>query len=241
MLWSALPLACLLRLIHEDASMSVMRRSLGRNLMPLKGITGMSTRIVPLYLVLSALLTVLAWVAPAHAADVAEESVILVAKREMSGPLYGSTVLIAKHLGNDYHLGFIINRPTSIRLAELFPEHGPSQKVPDPIYLGGPFNTEMIFTLVKRSDSPGGHSIQVTQDLFLAVDAETVDHIIEVESDHARFFVGLVAWQRGELGDEVKRGLWYVLKPEADLVLRKSSESLWEELVTKCERSSKGI
>jgi putative transcriptional regulator len=201
----------------------------------------MSARIVPLSLVLSVLITAFAWVAPAHAADVAEETVILVAKRDMSDPLYGSTVLIAKHLGNDFHLGFIINRPTSIRLSEAFPEHGPSQSVRDPIYLGGPFNTEKIFTLVKRIDSPGGHSFQVTRDLFLAFDAATVDQIIEVESDHARFFVGLVAWEPGELGDELKRGLWYVLKPEADFVLRKSSESLWEELVTKCERFSNAI
>ena len=58
---------------------------------------------------------------------------------------------------------------------------------------------------------------------------------------HARFFAGLVAWQPGELRDELKRGLWHVLEPEADLVLRKSTESLWEELVAKSERYASGI
>ena len=64
-----------------------------------------------------------------------------------------------------------------------------------------------------------------------AVDEETVDRIIRAESDHARFVAGLVVWQRGELRQEIERGAWYVLPPDAHLALRKPSEGLWEEPV----------
>ena len=47
----------------------------------------------------------------------------------------------------------------------------------------------------------------------------------------ARFVAGLVVWRRGELRQEIERGAWYVLPPDAHLALRKPSEGLWEELV----------
>ena len=72
--------------------------------------------------------------------------------------------------------------------------------------------------------------------LFIAVDAKTVDRIIEGDAAHARFFAGLIAWRPGELQEELKRGLWYVQESDSDLVMRKPTEGLWEELVKRSER-----
>src|SRR6187401_2496562 len=72
--------------------------------------------------------------------DEASDTLILVAKRQLRDQLYGSAILIVKPLGEDRHVGFIINKPTQMTLGKLFPNHGPSQKVIDPVYLGGPFN-----------------------------------------------------------------------------------------------------
>jgi putative transcriptional regulator len=190
-------------------------------------------------LVVVVLSAVLGLMAPARAADISEP-VILVAKPQL-GDFYRSTILLAKPLSNGRHVGFIINRPTPMTLGKLFPEHGPSQKVVDPIYLGGPDNVNMIFAVVKGESSPGGRSLQLTDDLFLAMEVDVVDRIIEVESDHARFFAGLVAWQPGELQEEIKRGFWYVLDADTNLVLNKSSSGLWEELVSRSEMNAKGI
>jgi putative AlgH/UPF0301 family transcriptional regulator len=77
--------------------------------------------------------------------------------------------------------------------------------------------------------------------LYAAFDGDTVDRIIESQPERARFVAGLVAWRPGELREEIKRGLWYVLKPDAALVLRKPTDGLWEELVQRLERAAKGI
>lgn len=189
----------------------------------------------------TALLSIaLLWTGQPRAADL-DDALILVANPKLQDRLYGATILIAKPMGDDGHVGFIVNRPTSMTLGRLFPEHGPSQKVPDPVYLGGPFSAQMIFALVQRSASPGGRSIQLMPDLFVVADTETVDRIIEADAAHARFFTGLVAWQPGELREELKRGLWYVLEPESDLVMRKQTEGLWEELVKRSERIANAI
>lgn len=170
----------------------------------------------------------------------ADETMILVAKRQLKDQLYGSTILIVKPLGEDRHVGFIINKPTQMTLGKLFPNHAPSKKVADPVYLGGPYNSQVIFALVNRHDSPGGRSVKIAPDLYLAIDSQVVDRIIEKEPQQARFFAGMVLWKPGELSDELKRGLWYTLDARTDLVLRKA-EGLWEELVGRSERKANTI
>jgi putative transcriptional regulator len=176
---------------------------------------------------------------PAHSEGM-DDTLILVAKRQLRDQLYGSAILIVKPLGEDRHVGFIINKPTPMTLGKLFPSHAPSQKIADPVYLGGPFNAQVIFALVQRADSPGGRSVRLGQDLYLAVDSQIVDRIIENQPQNARFFAGMVLWKPGELADEMKRGLWYQHDARSELVLRKA-DGLWEELVGRSERKANTI
>ncbi|MGB5082648.1 MAG: YqgE/AlgH family protein, partial [Burkholderiales bacterium] len=84
-------------------------------------------------------------------------------------------------------------------------------------------------------------AMPMTPDLFLATEAKAVDRIIETESDHARFFVGVVIWRPGELDQELRRDLWFVDDPDPRLVLRRKTEGLWEELVRRSQAREKMI
>jgi putative transcriptional regulator len=182
---------------------------------------------------LLALLLGLLCPAAACAADISD-SVILVAKRELRDGVYGASILLARPVDADRHVGLIINKPTQTTLANLFPDHAPSRKVADPVFLGGPVGSGVIFALVKRKESPGTRSLRIGPDLFLATDSRVVDQIIEAEPAQARFFSGVVVWNSGELAEEVRRGLWFVQEPRAEIVLRKPA-GLWEELVNRLE------
>ena len=195
--------------------------------------------ILALFMAACAILAI-AWSAPARPAD-PDDSIILVAKRQLQDKLYGSTILIARPIGADRHVGFIVNKPTQMTLGKLFPSHGPSQKVLDPVFLGGPVSPEVIFALVQGKDSPGGRSIRILDDLYLAIDSDVVDSVIEKRPAQARFLAGMVLWRPGELTEEVRRGLWYVLDPKADLVVRRQTDTLWEELVARSERKANAI
>ena len=182
-----------------------------------------------------ALGTPLAWSADTN------QTVLLVAKRSLKDRIYGSSIVLARPLGEERHVGFILNKPTTMTLGKLFPKHVPSQKIVDPVYLGGPMGPEVIFAMVKGNQSPGGRSLQLAPNLFLAFDRAIVDRIIETQPQQARFLAGMVMWQPRELAEEVKRGLWYVLEPQAEVVLRKSTDGLWEELVGRSERKANTI
>jgi len=176
---------------------------------------------------------------PAAAADLGAP-VILVAKRQLQDRLYGASILVVRPIGQDQHIGFILNRPTQMTLGQLFPQHAPSRKVPDPVFLGGPISSESIFALVQTSKNPGGRSVKLLDNLFAVVDGKLVDDVIEKDPAHARFVAGLVAWRAGELSEEVKRGAWYVLDADPAVVLRKP-DGLWEELVRTAEQQANGI
>jgi putative transcriptional regulator len=167
---------------------------------------------------------------------------ILVAKPALGAdPVFGSTILVAIPIGGDQHAGFIVNRPTSVTLGSVFPGNGPSQKVVDPIYLGGPVDSDEIFALVQGSESPGKGSIELLPGIFAAISGNTVDRVIASDPEDARFLAGLVVWKPGELQDEIKQGLWYVLEPDPALVLPRRTEGLWEELARRSKIAADAI
>jgi putative transcriptional regulator len=196
---------------------------------------------VPALFLAACAILAIAWAAPARATDPDDDSIILVAKRQLQDKLYGSTIVLTRPIGAERHVGFIINKPTQVTLAKLFPGHEPSKKVVDPVFLGGPVSPEVIFALVQGKQSPGGRSIKILDDLYLAIDSDVVDSVIEKQAAQARFFAGMVLWRPGELDEEIKRGLWYVLDAKSDLALRKSTEGMWEELVGRSERKANSI
>ena len=201
----------------------------------------MNTHSIPALFMAACAIAAIAFASPARPADPVADPIILVAKRQLQDKLYGSTILIARPIGAERHVGFIVNKPTQMTLGKLFPTHEPSKKVADPVFLGGPVSTEVIFALVQGRDSPGGRSIKILDDLYLAIDSEVVDQVIEKQPARARFFAGMVLWRPGELADEVKKGLWYVNDARADIVLRKSTEGMWEELLGRSERKANSI
>jgi putative transcriptional regulator len=176
----------------------------------------------------------LAWAFTAGAAHHAHTQV-LVAAPELKDPIYGGTVLVVKPFGRDQHLGFIVNRPTDLTLGRMFPDHAPSQKVPDPVFLGGPVDASALFALVAQADNPGGGSIEIMPGLFAAHDAAVVDAIIEQHPQDARFVAGLVVWRPGELKHEIDIGAWQLMDADPALAMR-DPQGLWEELVQRSER-----
>lgn len=170
------------------------------------------------------------------AAQGQDEAIILVAHPAFRDLEYRQTVLIAAPAPNGGHVGVILNRPTRRSLGSLFPEHEPSKKVADPVYYGGPFSRGALVALVRADSAPGAGSVLLMKNLYLAFRANTIDHVIETTPNEARYFVGYVGWRPGELKSEIDRGLWTVNGADLDVIFRKNTESLWEELLQQSRR-----
>jgi putative transcriptional regulator len=165
-----------------------------------------------------------------------DEAIFLIAHPMFRDLDYRQTVLLAAPAPNGGHVGVIINRPTRRSLGSLFPEHEPSKKVVDPVYYGGPFSRGALVALVKTDATPGTGSVQLMKDLYLAFRANIIDNVIEATPNEARYYVGYVGWRPGELRREIDRGLWSVLDADREVIFRKDTEGLWEELLQQTRR-----
>jgi putative AlgH/UPF0301 family transcriptional regulator len=74
------------------------------------------------------------------------------------------------------------------------------------------------------------------KNLYLAFRANTIDHVIETTPNEARYFVGFVNWRPGELKNEIDRGLWSVMGADLDIIFRKDTDSMWEDLLQQTRR-----
>ncbi len=183
---------------------------------------------------LAAMLVLLAAAAGgAQAAEPEElsQAAFVVASERLAGSPYEETVLIVAPLAQGGHVGFIVNRPTGVRLQELFPEHAPSRKVLSPIYVGGPVLPEAVFALARKAPKGEGSVIPLMPGLVAVLDRASVDRVIETEPNDAHYFVGLVMWEPGELADEIRAGAWRVRPANPDAVLAADPAALWQQLV----------
>jgi len=169
-----------------------------------------------------------------------DDAIILIAHPAFRDLEYRQTVLIAAPAPNGGHVGVILNRPTRRSLGSLFPEHEPSKKVVEPVFYGGPFSRGALVALVRAEQTPGAGSVLLMKNLYLAFRANTIDHVIETTPNEARYFVGYVGWRPGELRSEIDRGLWTVINADLEMVFRKDTEGLWEELLQSSKRIRAG-
>lgn len=163
------------------------------------------------------------------AADL-QRPLTLVASPSLAGSDFRETVLVAAPLPNGMHVGFIVNRPSGVKLAAVFPEHPPSRKVVDPVYVGGPMVPEMVFAVVPEAPKDTDNVLQLMPGVMLVLDAEAIDRIIETAPNDARYFAGLIVWQPGELDEEVRAGAWEVNAADPSAVFSKNPQMLWKTL-----------
>jgi putative transcriptional regulator len=165
----------------------------------------------------------------ARAADLSQ-AVMLVATERLAGSGYEEAVLVAAPLPQGGHLGFIVNRPTGVKLESLFPEYAPSREVIEPLYLGGPVLADGIFAITRNAPQGDGETIVLMPGLVAVLDGASLDRVIETTPNDARYFAGLMVWRPGVLDDEVREGAWSVRPASIDAVFGADSAAQWKEL-----------
>ncbi|HEY3180043.1 MAG TPA: YqgE/AlgH family protein [Casimicrobiaceae bacterium] len=175
-------------------------------------------------------LLVMASVARVALADDSSQAVTLVATDVLEGTPFEQTVIVAAPLPNGGHVGFIINRPTDVKLATLFPDDASSRRVDAPVSYGGPMLPRALFALTHKAPDGDNDIVTLMPGLVAVLDAAGVDHILETTPNDARYFVGLIVWAPEELATQVDAGAWDVKPTDTNVVLRAKSSRLWQEL-----------
>lgn len=162
-----------------------------------------------------------------------ERPFLLVASPQTTG-FYSRAVLLVLPKGAE-HVGFIINRVTRTTVAAAFPGEPHSAKVDEPIYLGGPTNTQALYAVVHGD--PGEGSRRLFGELFVAVGSDALDRVIRESPHNARYFAGFATWGPGELQREIARGAWFTAEADAGWLFHPHASDMWGALQPRSQAS----
>jgi len=155
-------------------------------------------------------------------------AILLVAKPELADPFFAdSIVLVMNNLGPG-PVGVIINRPTQIPVARLFPDLKRLAQVPDRVYFGGPVEFDSVWFLF-RAGTPPEHAIRALDGIYLSANRELLLQLLgrEKPMDGLRIYVGHSGWAPGQLEAEIARGSWSLEHAVSDAIFNGKSEHPW--------------
>jgi putative transcriptional regulator len=154
-------------------------------------------------------------------------AILLVARPNLEDDNFGgSVVLVMNNLGPD-PVGLIVNRPTPLPVAKLFPEMKGLATLPDHIYFGGPVELDSVWFLV-RSPTPPPGALQTCPGLYVSTDQKLLQSLLARQHpmENLRIFLGYAGWAEGQLQDEIAAGDWKLEQASAATIFNKT-EHAW--------------
>ena len=155
-------------------------------------------------------------------------AILLVARGELRDSNFAdSVVLVMNNLG-PAPVGVVINRPTRVPVARLFPDLKRLAQLPDKVYFGGPVEPESVWFLFRAATRPA-HAIQALSGIYLSGDRDLLLRLLARDKpmDGVRIFVGHSGWAPGQLETEIARGAWTLERAESDAIFNGKSEHPW--------------
>jgi putative transcriptional regulator len=157
-------------------------------------------------------------------------TILIVAHAELPDSNFKDAVVLVMNNIAPAPAGLIINRPTRIAVASLFPDVERLAQVDDKVYFGGPVQIETVSFLF-RADTPPEEAIQVLDGVYLSTNAELLRKLLgrEKPMDGLRIFIGYSGWGPGQLQAEIARGDWRLAPADAGAIFSGKSEHPWPE------------
>jgi putative transcriptional regulator len=155
-------------------------------------------------------------------------TILIVARADLPDPNFrDATVLVMNNLG-PAPVGIVINRPTRVRVAELFPDLSALARLDDRVYFGGPVDLGSVSFLF-RAATPPDRAVRVLDGVYMSGDRELLRNLLTRDKpmEGLRIFVGYSGWAPGQLEAEIARGEWKLAPAEPGAVFEHNAESPW--------------
>ncbi len=165
---------------------------------------------------------------------------LIAARKLLDENFYRSVVLIVDH-NEEGAMGLIVNRPSTVHVANALSEHFPLADCEELLYLGGPVHESALFILHNQS----GLDLEekpVIPGLFVGSSADAFETAVRTAAagdPHMKYriFCGCSGWGAGQLEAEMERGDWFHVPAQTDLVFADTSDSVWDQVRRQVHRS----
>ncbi|HEX6361537.1 MAG TPA: YqgE/AlgH family protein [Albitalea sp.] len=155
------------------------------------------------------------------------------------GTFAGTVVYLCEHTEKGA-LGLVINKPIDIKLKNLFEKVELTLERDDladePVYFGGPVQTERGFVLHEQLDGDGGHynsSLQIPGGLEMTTSKDVLEALSHgAGPKKVLVTLGYSGWGAGQLEDELKRNSWINVGATPEIIFDTPVEQRYDKALS---------
>lgn len=150
---------------------------------------------------------------------------LLIASPVLVDPNFVRTVVLIAEHSDDGTLGLVLNRPSDSAVTDSVDELHGVVEAGDPVYVGGPVQTDAVMVLAEFSDAGLAAALVLADIGFLPAEADLEE--IAAGTLRARVFAGHSGWGPGQLDGELEEGAWILEDALPEDIFAAEAEELW--------------
>lgn len=156
----------------------------------------------------------------------------LIAMPHLNDPWFNHTVTYLWRHNEEGALGIVVNKPSKVRLAELFKELSIdcSSKIVDTmlhnkyVMTGGPVEENKGFIL-HSSEKEWDYTIPITKELSISMSKDILVDIAQGEGPEQYLVaLGCAGWDAGQLDEEITNNVWLTVPATVELIFSENFE-----------------
>lgn len=158
---------------------------------------------------------------------------LLIASPQLTDVNFTRAVVLVLRHDEDGTLGVVLNKPTNLVPATVFPELAAGfGGYAGHLFRGGPIAPTRLLYLVRGLAAATVTGPEVLDKVFLSIDDASLPDMVRLAdgANELRLYAGHAAWATGQLQAEVNAGGWQVLRGTPELVFHADPGRLWNEL-----------
>jgi putative AlgH/UPF0301 family transcriptional regulator len=161
---------------------------------------------------------------------------ILVASRNLDDPSFAQTVILLVHYDAGGVVGLILNRRTELPVSRVLGNYQAAKDRSDPVYFGGPVDSEKILVLRKSATKLTG-ATQICDGVYQIDTKAQLEQTLSDRTAPKAFhvYLGYAGWHADQLRKEMQLGAWFVFPGDAQTVFNPDPDSLWLQMIRKTE------
>lgn len=159
----------------------------------------------------------------------------LIAAKHLKDPNFFKTVVFLLEHNQHGAMGLVINRPSSVTVAQVLSKHFDLPETGEVVFIGGPVEPGNLFILHNAEELDGSETPPL-DGVFVGCSEDVFRSVVQAVSegdDTARFrvFSGCAGWAPNQLEGEINRGDWFIHDAAPEQVFEKDPYGLWDNLI----------
>ncbi len=167
----------------------------------------------------------------------AAETYFLVAQPDLPDPMFHeSVVLMLPPTGTELVVGLIVNKPTKVKLSELFPGTPSLKKRTDTAFFGGPVDITAPLVMFHAAHA-ADDAMALFNNIYLTQEAKVIMPLLKGSGgqQNMRLYLGRAQWTDEQLNAEMLENSWYNVPSDPDFVFSADPASVWRTLVARAQ------